>query len=99
PAQAAEQPGPAEQPDDGQQAAAEPADEPVDGPAMPAADQPAEQAPAAEQAGLGALPSLDQPAEAEAAPVVDVALLRAQWEQERRDAELSALVSELEGAG
>jgi len=60
----------------------------------------AEETPAPQQPAqsLGDLPSLDQAAPA-AEPVVDLALLRAQWEQERRDAELAALVGELEAAG
>ncbi|HEX7041248.1 MAG TPA: hypothetical protein VF202_14115 [Trueperaceae bacterium] len=104
-------PAPADQqadqaaPQGGQPDAAEPpSDEAAAPPAAPAAAGPEGQPGAGEAAGrpgegLGELPSLGGEPAAEGAAPVDLALLRAQFEQERRDAELAALVQELEGAG
>ena len=100
----AEQPA-AEAPASAEPAAEQPAPEPVEAegeaPAAPEAEAPAapQQAEQPTAAPLGDLPALGEAAAAEGAPVVDVALIRAQLEQERRDAELAALVSELERAG
>ncbi len=102
PEQAAEPPA-AEAPADQQAAApeAEPqAEPPVASPAAPAAEpqgQPSAAAQGLPARELGELPALG--GQAEGAAPVDLALLRAQFEQERRDAELAALVQELEDVG
>ena len=112
-APAAEDQPAADQPSAGQPAQAEQpaADQAAQAAAQPAGDAPAassedrQAAPPATAAApaepVGELPAFGEaaPAAEEATPVVDVNLVRAQLEQERREAELAALSGELTRAG
>ena len=101
------QPAQAEQPaaDQAAQAAAQPADAAPAGDAPAASSEDRQAAPPATAAApaepVGELPAFGEaaPAAEEATPVVDVNLVRAQLEQERREAELAALSGELTRAG